>query len=198
MTRIYGASAAAALAVFIVTGASPASAACTAINTPAQLQDMLSNTAGNYCLKNDIDMKSIPNFLPVGLPAHMFTGTFDGGNHVISNLATNHSDLDHVGLFGITNGATIKNVTIDNPKVVAGQVGDHVGALVGTAEGTTISNVHVVNGEVVLNAQGGDGGGIAGFLTANSTIDLSSVATDVVTKGDANAGGLAGEPDANI
>ncbi|MGH6789850.1 MAG: ZmpA/ZmpB/ZmpC family metallo-endopeptidase-related protein [Pseudolabrys sp.] len=200
MTRIYGASAAAALAVSIFTAASPANAAvCTAITTADELQGMADNTAGNYCLKNDIDMSSISNFLPVGIPpSHIFTGTFDGGNHVIRNLKTNHSDLDDVGLFGLTNGATIKNVTLDNPKVVAGKVGDHVGALVGTAQGTTISNVHVVNGEVVLNATGGDGGGIAGFLTGNSTIDLSSVATDVVTKGDANAGGLLGETDVNI
>lgn len=45
---------------------------------------------------------------------HYFSGTFDGQGYVISNLEISSSSLRDVGLFGTSEGITIKNVVLDN------------------------------------------------------------------------------------
>lgn len=94
--------------------------------------------AGNSCkgmtfkLANDIDLKSVENFTPIGKKDCNFIGTFDGGGHTISNL-TITSDKDYVGLFGYVSGdGKIKNITLINAKVSGNA---NVGGLVGYNEG---------------------------------------------------------------
>ncbi len=78
---------------------------------------------GQYFLvTNDINMKSVGNLRPIGnnwtyeVTSENFTpfrGTFDGGNHTISNLTISGGDHSvAVALFGLTYGATIKNVKL--------------------------------------------------------------------------------------
>lgn len=77
-------------------------------------------TYEGYVIKQtaNIDMKDII-FNPLGTEANPFRGTYDGQNYIISNLKFVFNDnylqnLYNVGLFGYTNGATIKNLTIRN------------------------------------------------------------------------------------
>lgn len=77
----------------------------------------------NVKLMNDIDMKSVADWTPIGngtfngtaYEGAAFSGTFDGQNFSIRNLKL-VSDLtgENVvyGLFGILDGATVKNLTI--------------------------------------------------------------------------------------
>ena len=64
---------------------------------------------------------------------YYFQGTFDGQGHTISNLAMNSSSSDYAGLFGYSNGATIRNVVLDSScSVVSSYSGSsHVGGIVG-------------------------------------------------------------------
>ena len=85
----------------------------------------------------DIDLKDIENWTPLGLHvyknANIFGGTFDGGNHTISNLTVNgDSNVGLFGCFGLT--GTIKNVTLVNANVSGN--GDCVGGLVGNNLGS--------------------------------------------------------------
>lgn len=60
------------------------------------------------------------DFVPIGegLEANNFQGTFDGQGHTLSNLAvgtktSNASAQKYYGIFGYSDGATIRNVVID-------------------------------------------------------------------------------------
>ncbi|GAI11132.1 unnamed protein product, partial [marine sediment metagenome] len=109
------------------------------ITTLEQLQAMKDDLTADYILDNDIDASATSGwndgkgFEPVGrwieteddiilyCPDHTywtyqpFTGSFDGQGYTISNLFMDWSAVgcpnEHsVGLFGNTDGATIKNV----------------------------------------------------------------------------------------
>jgi len=90
----------------------------------------------------------------IGTKANPFKGTFDGQNHIISNLTIyedgSESDYfsdsdDCLGLFGVINTpAVVKNVTVDNPYIVGSS---YVGGIVGMAYTGAIQNCHVT-GEI--------------------------------------------------
>jgi M26 IgA1-specific Metallo-endopeptidase N-terminal region len=145
-----------------------AEAACTSITNVNQLQAMKNNLAGDYCLANDIDASTRPNFAPIGDASAPFTGSLNGKGYVISNL-TIKSAKQHVGLFGVTSAAVIQHVTLQNIHVRG--TGNFavvtVGALAGFAyadapNSTTISRVHVVSGQVKCLVTNCDAGGIFG------------------------------------
>src|SRR5689334_19633154 len=108
--------AATALPAFLFVMTQPAHAACQLIHSAEDLQAMQLNLAGNYCLAHNIDLASIPNFVPIGTTATPFTGKFSGRAHAIRNL-TIDSHAASVGLFGYTEGARIENVRIINANV---------------------------------------------------------------------------------
>ena len=84
--------------------------------------------SASYILNNDIDMSicrepdSIcyndgKGWLPIGYDSrHIFTGTFDGNNHTISNLYIN-KNTSYIGLFGRAKDAVFKNINIFNADV---------------------------------------------------------------------------------
>jgi hypothetical protein len=73
------------------------------------------NDFSGYTIRQtkDIDMSGI-TFNPIGTSTTSFKGTYDGQNHLISNLAFSSEQnlMFDIGLFGYTDGATIKNLTI--------------------------------------------------------------------------------------
>ena len=86
--------------------------------------------ASHFILTSDIDMSgySGPKIGP------WFSGTFDGGGHVISNFTISNSLLNNNCLFGGVNDGVIKNLGVVNIDVYAGQ-GDYIGGLVGDNHG---------------------------------------------------------------
>jgi hypothetical protein len=68
-----------------------------------------------------------------------FTGTFEGNEHIIRNLTyETTADVDCVGLFGRTSGATIQDLGVENVYLSTG--GSWVGGLVGSQfDGTLIA-----------------------------------------------------------
>ena len=66
-------------------------------------------------LKNDIQLDSSYNWIPIGTMDNKFTGTFDGNGKTVSNLMFDQSmatDAVLAGFFGVVDGATIKNLTV--------------------------------------------------------------------------------------
>ena len=108
-------------------------------------------------LLNDIDMSGITDWTPIGDRNDVtgaFSGTFDGQGYRIENLTisgpnpSNSNVTEFVGLFGMLEGATIKNLILSNfdftytPNTLNG--GFLAGLWVGNfGEETTISNVRV-------------------------------------------------------
>lgn len=128
------------------------------IETPEDLQAFINGYSENasdctVLLTKDIVMSDYSVEKTIGTSEIPFTGIFDGNGHTISNLNIDFSNTakdyvvpSYLGLFGVTNGATIfdlkisgvTNITVSNsPNILA------VGTLVGKAQNTTIENCDI-------------------------------------------------------
>ncbi|UCE47822.1 MAG: hypothetical protein JSW47_19765, partial [Phycisphaerales bacterium] len=78
------------------------------------------------------------------LPA--FTGTFDGGGHLISNFTYISADMRSAGIFGYVNDpdARISNLGLIDPNLDAGSA-VAAGSLIGWLERGTVTDCYVVN-----------------------------------------------------
>ncbi|HXD84605.1 MAG TPA: hypothetical protein VN599_09250 [Rudaea sp.] len=190
--RIFGGVIAVCLSTLSAAADEPNAAACVAISTAAQLQAIKNVPTRVYCLTADIDLSSIPNFVPIGSQAKPFTGQFLGKNHVISNLTTN-SSANAVGLFGWMDG-TIKDVNLRNVNIsstgAAASVGGVAGIVIaGFGLTATADNVSV-SGRIACTGGGCAAGGIVGDLDLNSTLSDSWSSASV--SGNGEAGGAVG------
>jgi len=153
------------------------------------LQAMIQDLDADYRLNNNIDASGTANwnsgsgFVPVGIDSTRFTGTFDGNAHTIDDLTIDRPLEDYVGLFGVTEDASILDVGLMGGSVNGGNC---VGNLVGWTNGTTITHSYATG-----NASGvGSVGGLVGWNDWSSTI-TDSYATGNVS-GNSTAGGLVG------
>ena len=116
---------------------------------------------GNKCadmhfkLANDITLKG--TWTPIGTNSDKFSGTFDGDGKTVSNITIDDASNDNQGLFGQTEGATIKNINLANVNVTGK---NNVGALVGSAD----NNTQIINCTVQGNVKGSENvGGLVGL-----------------------------------
>lgn len=176
-----------------------------------QLQAMNTNKSGNYALRNGIGAISTKDttFVPIGEEGidsegktKAFTGKFDGLAGNVDGIDFAIFDLHvtgdkNLGLFGVTDGAEIRNVLLTGGEVTG--TGDNIGALVGLAKNTTIENVrNSIN--VIGGAKDADGkvtgstsqnvGGIVGSADGATKIDGVLNTGDI--QGFANVGGVVG------
>ncbi|NLQ19164.1 filamentous hemagglutinin N-terminal domain-containing protein, partial [Marinomonas sp. M1K-6] len=141
----------------------------------------------NYVLGGDLDLSSITKWTPIGNLATKFTGNFDGLGHTISNLKINNTS-NLTGLFGITDGATIKNIGVVDAYI---QSYYQAGILIGYAKNTTIENSYTT-GKITGTYE--SIGGLVGYFTSeggNNHIENSYSSADVT--GTDNVGGLVGQ-----
>lgn len=157
-----------------------------------QVRNNLSKDGVYFKLMADIDLGDWLNdnspsegWQPIGVESARFKGIFDGDGHTISNISIKRASTDNVGFFGYTDGATIKNLTINGD--ITGQ--NSVGGVVGTGLNTTITGVHYVG--KVTGAE--KVGGLIGWLTSSSTLKDCSLQGDV--KGAKDVGGIVGGTD---
>lgn len=160
------------------------------VEDAAQLQAIDTNLSGKYALKNSIDaigtkdLDGGKGFKPLGSDREDgFTGIFDSLEFHIFDLTINRSDMDNVGLFSKTNGATLNNVTLVGGKIT-GQ--NNVGTLVGSATNTTITGA--VNSAAVVGSA--NVGGLVGTGTGVTLKDAVNMGD--ITGTDHAVGGLAG------
>jgi parallel beta-helix repeat protein len=117
-----------------------------------------------------------------------FTGTFDGQQNTISNLWIFRKENDFNGLFGYATNATIKNFTLDNPRVVGAA---YTGSFVGRGTGVILENLENNEGMVRAYLEY-YGGGIAGYLENASTATGLFVIDGAVHGSGNTIGGLVG------
>ncbi|WP_456628403.1 MBG domain-containing protein [Bradyrhizobium sp. URHC0002] len=170
----------------------------TNISNAHQLQLMAMDLGASYRLTSNIDfssglaaggkypgMWSPDGFSPIGTLATQFTGSFDGQNHTISNLAISLPSTNYVGLFGYAAAATtLGNVSLQGASVT-GQ--DRVGVLVGLTQGS-ISNASAT-GTVTAR---GFGGGLAGESLGSVANSWAAVLVVGTTTTSSSMGGLVG------
>ena len=148
---------------------------------------------------NDIDCENGDNkdnfsktFISIGNETNSFQGTFEGNDKTITGLYINQTTY-YTGLFGYVSNAEIKNLTMQNCKVVS--TVDYVGNLVGGANGVIISNCGAEETEV----SGGnyDVGGIVGIIQGGTATINNCYNTGIVKSTSSSAGGIVGFTNTN-
>ena len=126
------------------------------------------------------------NWTTVGTETEPFKGTFDGKGYTITGLNIPTNDNEYVGLIGILDGGTVKNVKFASVSVTGkDDVGTAVGRII---NGGIVSGVQVLGGTVSGAKRVG---GVVGSIKASGTVsDCTNAA--VVTANDRNAGGIVG------
>ncbi len=118
---------------------------------------------------------------PVGSSSKAFNGTFDGGNHIISNVTVVDTATDaSIGLFGRIASGTIKNLGLDTVTVSmtvsdGSSKGVNVGALVGELRdsGATMDKCFVRNVTLTGGGKVGSFGCLVGKSRGGVTISNS-------------------------
>lgn len=164
-----------------------------ATDTDVPTPNRAARWAAHYIQTTDIDASATSGWfsgsgwVPIGTFSVAFTGSYNGGYYSINDLHINRSTTSRVGLFAITRGAEVSNLTI-NGNVTGG--GDWVGLLVGDAtEGTTIDNCH--SSGTVTGSDRHVGGLIGRIGTSPGTTIINSSSSAAVD-GDRLVGGLVG------
>jgi len=154
------------------------------IRSAADFQTKINaDLGGSFVLSSDLDMSTLGT-INQALVKNTFTGKLDGNGYVINNLNIN-STANNSGLFAETNGATFKNIAIEDASVNAGS-NILIGILFGRDHGSTIDNSYTtgtVNGNYYVGGLGGQSIGTT-ITNTYSTADVS---------GFNRVGGLLGE-----
>ena len=142
------------------------------------------------------DITLTKQWRPIGTFYSKFKGTFDGGGHTISGLNVYNDTFDMrtrwLGLFGYTELATIKDVTvIGTITAVEGSVGKgssdtpYVGGIVSFANGGSVSGCV---SRVTIDVVRGTTGGIAGICgDVSNCLNYGDIN---VRKGNSTIGGI--------
>ncbi len=144
-----------------------------------------------FCVQtSDIDASSASSWFsglgysPIGNLTTQFTGTYDGQGNLISNLTMNRGAYSCIGLFGYTDGSTIKNLGLKNCDITGNQ---YVGGIAGRNSNSALIECCYTAGSIVGTS---DAGGIAGRNNNNAIIRNCYSKADVACAN--SAGGLVG------
>ncbi|MDB9786998.1 S8 family serine peptidase [Bacteriovoracaceae bacterium] len=136
-----------------------------------------------FILNNDIDMTDLEWTMP-----DKFSGTFDGNNYTISNLAINSGTTSDASFVG-TNDGTIKNITFTNVNFI----GKNSAGIAITNEGTI--NFVTVSGHIESNSNSypESTGGIAASNSSYPIGNIMNVTVNATIIGKDNTGGIVGK-----
>ncbi|MDR1320326.1 MAG: hypothetical protein LBK56_02720 [Gracilibacteraceae bacterium] len=135
---------------------------------------------GSYKLTADIDLSGA-EWAPIGdgtAGNRIFTGTFDGQGHVISNLTiTGNNHHQYNGLFGAIESAIVKNIGLRNTRIDVSSYNSssYAGGICGYADASssvTISNCYNM-GNVSSYDAVSYAGGICGYVFGSDSITIS-------------------------
>lgn len=173
------------------------------------------NASKEIELLSDIDLSEYKEWTPIGNPETVsngnyagaytgiaFKGVFDGGGHTIKgfNPTVKVPANGTFGLFGVLDGATVRNLKIQTDLVISAEGQADAGVLVGTAISSTIQNVQV-SGKITSTGTGDSKrfalSGLAGFVfnTSGGISVIKDCMTDLIVNADCGkntANGAAG------
>lgn len=163
-------------------------------------------TGVTFVMANDIDMSILGTALSetciIGKNSSTaFKGTFLGNGYEIKNLSyevSNTGSFESLGLFGYTDGATIKDLGLSNVTISNQSYASRVGALIGNANNSTIENCYVSGGSINHNMNVKTSSSVGGLVGSfgDSSINNCFSSIDINVGGNsetvAHTGGLAG------
>ena len=149
-----------------------------------------------YILTEDINLNGSQGYLwpPIGMEPFVFTGSFDGNKHIISDLYVYNNKLS--GLFGGTEQAIIKNVRINNSTISMTMLleSSSIGFIAGRATDTNFTDC-IVEGNITDNLGYMTGGIVGEFIVsdmAEDTIAIRNCENYAEINGFLHVGGIAG------
>ena len=165
-----------------------------ALATSVNAGESYSDVTVTLC--DDLDLNDI-DWQPIGTSSHPFTGTFDGQNHVLSNLTADGSTSLTAGLFGVVGaGGVVKDVHIASGTIAISSNDDtfdsFLGAIAGQNAGTIVgcSNRALVTGSNYVHARIG---GIVGDNESTGSIEnCYNLGTVYTSQSNVYIGGLVG------
>jgi hypothetical protein len=134
-------------------------------------------------LQNDITLTQ--TWTPIGTSAKPFSGTFNGGYHIVSNVAISLPSDSYVGFFGVLDGAHVENLGL-NVNISGGTTG--TGGVAGCLKNSSQITRCFVTGSV----SGVSAGGIVGTFSSGSVSVSDSYSKAAVTAS-SYGGGIVGE-----
>jgi hypothetical protein len=141
----------------------------------------------NYELDNNINASDSKDhfhtlgFLPIGYPGYGFNGIFEGNDFTIDSLFIQRPYQENIGLFGVTDSGTVKNLKVENAKISGYR---RVGSVVGTNSSCELLNIHC-SGDLL-------GDGLMGGLIGCNYGYISHCSADGVINGGSALGGFVG------
>ncbi len=174
----------------------------------------------NAALVSDIQLTATEMSAPIGTSVNPFKGAFNGQGHAIKGFTFSDTNENNVGLFGVTNGATIQKVMIYGANVngnanVAGLVGnaqnaskilncavmntyvegrDHVAAIAGNLIGSSVVRNNLSDADIYSRAF--QAGGMVGTVLSGAVVEKNLFTGSVECNG-GNASGLVALIDAD-
>lgn len=158
-----------------------------------------------YKLTKDLDLSNV-TMTPIGTSdSDAFKGSFDGDGHVISNLTlTKSNSQGRIGLFGYLSKAVVKNLTLQNAKMVMNnnsgvtRSGLEYGLLAARSNESVIDNCHVIGDIDFLKNVDTTGssyvcvGGILGAASGGKIFASSFEGEILARYSQVNVGGIVG------
>ena len=145
-------------------------------------------------LETDVDLNG-----EAWTPIKQFSGTFDGGNHEVSNF-TLDGTAGRAGFFQNLGQypATVKNLTLSNVEGIASS-NQYFGILVGNGHTSILENVHIVDCKIETTNKDAWVGGIYGYFnwTSASNCTVENLVIDA-TDGAKFIGGFSGNMDQDL
>lgn len=146
-----------------------------------QMRNYLNQSGVYFKLMANIDVEefiedewSSQGWMPIGTSSTPFIGVLDGNGKSISGFWIDRPNTDNVGLFANTDGATIKDLTINSTSVKGKS---YVGIISGYSYNTAISGCIVTSNDITGN--GKNVGGIVGCVT-NGSISECKVSCNAI------------------
>lgn len=129
--------------------------------------------------------------------AGAFKGVFDGQNHTVSGFKMQGGNLDYVGFFNATKGATIQNLKIQYESGVFAEdttktTSESGATFVGVAVATTLRNLTSLQKEAATGVSCAKGfGGIVGYFARGSSVEYCTNNVNITSLTSNKAGGIA-------
>lgn len=150
-----------------------------------------------FLVANDIDLTTEP-WTPIGrftsaTDIKPFSGSFDGGNHVIDHVTIQSTQIGAAGLFAMVLGGELRNIILTNVNIerpVNADAFSFAGAVVARANYAIIENCEARSGSITTGASNVNAG-IAGAL-AGGTMRNCINRIDVISSTGANTSYNAG------
>ncbi len=167
------------------------------VTSIAELEEVGNNISKYFLQVRDIDLGSVPNWVPIGDDNAPFTGGYDGSGYKIGNMIVNMPAAGHAGLFGCIESATLKNINIGaGSSVTAGYCAGGICGSMKKADGSSTPLIENCSSVARIETTSGSDAKTGGICGSNSGGQITGCNnTGTVTASGRMVGGICGFAD---